>query len=269
MLQGHFSLTKLTTHPFHRRIQPTLTLFFNLLIFYLYQKGFQSLYASKFNTITQNLPLVTNQQGPVKSSSRTNKISKSKTRVENALSVKPPAPTVTRSKSKKLLLSDNKHAHHSNSATLSRQRKQQIDDAVNDFLKSSKTSVKSAVNSQSKNHLVFPVRSASSESSSKASDKSSSKKKHKAPGKQHQSRHKSHKEKHMSSAAVESIGHLAANNSNNSNSSANNLSNVFRDPREAPLRKLSVDLIKTYKHINEVCSVGNSVLFNNGDYKCV
>lgn len=26
----------------------------------------------------------------------------------------------------------------------------------------------------------------------------------------------------------------------------------FRDPREAPLRKLSVDLIKTYKHINEV-----------------
>lgn len=38
----------------------------------------------------------------------------------------------------------------------------------------------------------------------------------------------------------------------NANSSANNLSNVFRDPREAPLRKLSVDLIKTYKHINEV-----------------
>ena len=26
----------------------------------------------------------------------------------------------------------------------------------------------------------------------------------------------------------------------------------FRDPVEAPLRKLSVDLIKTYKHINEV-----------------
>ena len=33
----------------------------------------------------------------------------------------------------------------------------------------------------------------------------------------------------------------------------------FRDPASAPLRKLSVDLIKTYKHINEVghmyCSV--------------
>lgn len=27
----------------------------------------------------------------------------------------------------------------------------------------------------------------------------------------------------------------------------------FRDPCAAPLRKLSVDLIKTYKHINEVC----------------
>jgi hypothetical protein len=27
---------------------------------------------------------------------------------------------------------------------------------------------------------------------------------------------------------------------------------AFRDPVEAPLRKLSVDLIKTYKHINEV-----------------
>lgn len=28
---------------------------------------------------------------------------------------------------------------------------------------------------------------------------------------------------------------------------------TFRDPSSAPLRKLSVDLIKTYKHINEVC----------------
>lgn len=26
----------------------------------------------------------------------------------------------------------------------------------------------------------------------------------------------------------------------------------YRDPSQAPLRKLSVDLIKTYKHINEV-----------------
>ena len=30
---------------------------------------------------------------------------------------------------------------------------------------------------------------------------------------------------------------------------------VFRDPSLAPLRKLSVDLIKTYKRINEVRSV--------------
>jgi dual specificity tyrosine-phosphorylation-regulated kinase 1 len=31
----------------------------------------------------------------------------------------------------------------------------------------------------------------------------------------------------------------------------------FRDPAAAPLRKLSVDLIKTYKHINEVS--GNKI----------
>ncbi len=39
--------------------------------------------------------------------------------------------------------------------------------------------------------------------------------------------------------------------SNANNNNSNNLVS-FRDPREAPLRKLSVDLIKTYKHINEV-----------------
>ena len=32
----------------------------------------------------------------------------------------------------------------------------------------------------------------------------------------------------------------------------------FRDPATAPLRKLSVDLIKTYKHINEVCYLQQS-----------
>ena len=32
----------------------------------------------------------------------------------------------------------------------------------------------------------------------------------------------------------------------------NRIPNSFRDPTGAPLRKLSVDLIKTYKHINEV-----------------
>jgi hypothetical protein len=31
---------------------------------------------------------------------------------------------------------------------------------------------------------------------------------------------------------------------------------IYRDPREAPLRKLSVDLIKTYKHINDVSFEG-------------
>lgn len=34
----------------------------------------------------------------------------------------------------------------------------------------------------------------------------------------------------------------------------------FRDPSLAPLRKLSVDLIKTYKHINEVSFLQNHQL---------
>ena len=34
----------------------------------------------------------------------------------------------------------------------------------------------------------------------------------------------------------------------------------FRDPATAPLRKLSVDLIKTYKHINEVKIDSSSIL---------
>lgn len=33
---------------------------------------------------------------------------------------------------------------------------------------------------------------------------------------------------------------------------------TFRDSATAPLRKLSVDLIKTYKHINEVSSFQDS-----------
>ena len=35
---------------------------------------------------------------------------------------------------------------------------------------------------------------------------------------------------------------------------------AFRDPVDAPLRKLSVDLIKTYKHINEVRSFFSFVI---------
>lgn len=37
-------------------------------------------------------------------------------------------------------------------------------------------------------------------------------------------------------------------------SSSNRLPTSWRDPSSGPLRKLSVDLIKTYKHINEVSS---------------
>jgi hypothetical protein len=46
----------------------------------------------------------------------------------------------------------------------------------------------------------------------------------------------------------------AGANSTSASANGNNLVS-FRDPREAPLRKLSVDLIKTYKHINEVIKV--------------
>ena len=42
------------------------------------------------------------------------------------------------------------------------------------------------------------------------------------------------------------------NKMSDTNSTYNQMAAGFRDPREAPLRKLSVDLIKTYKHINEV-----------------
>ena len=35
---------------------------------------------------------------------------------------------------------------------------------------------------------------------------------------------------------------------------------VYRDQREAPLRKLSVDLIKTYKHINDVRFVFEKII---------
>lgn len=46
----------------------------------------------------------------------------------------------------------------------------------------------------------------------------------------------------------------------------NRIPNSFREPSSAPLRKLSVDLIKTYKHINEVGSSGSLVLRQN--YHC-
>lgn len=39
----------------------------------------------------------------------------------------------------------------------------------------------------------------------------------------------------------------------------NRIPNSFREPSTAPLRKLSVDLIKTYKHINEVGSLRSLV----------
>jgi dual specificity tyrosine-phosphorylation-regulated kinase 1 len=60
-----------------------------------------------------------------------------------------------------------------------------------------------------------------------------------------------HSTNHHSSS---NSNHHSHNNNNSNINSSNNLliGGGFRDPREAPLRKLSVDLIKTYKHINEV-----------------
>ncbi len=45
----------------------------------------------------------------------------------------------------------------------------------------------------------------------------------------------------------------AANESSSYDNYVGKLPTNFRDPGTAPLRKLSIDLIKTYKHINEVC----------------
>ena len=42
---------------------------------------------------------------------------------------------------------------------------------------------------------------------------------------------------------------------------------TIRDPGEAPLRKLSVDLIKTYKHINEVRIFLSFLLFVTQSWK--
>lgn len=35
---------------------------------------------------------------------------------------------------------------------------------------------------------------------------------------------------------------------------------IYRESTKAPLRKLSVDLIKTYKQINEVCRIHEKIL---------
>jgi hypothetical protein len=43
----------------------------------------------------------------------------------------------------------------------------------------------------------------------------------------------------------------------------------YRDPSSAPLRKLSVDLIKTYKHINEVRPKLDSILIYMQQYNKV
>lgn len=42
----------------------------------------------------------------------------------------------------------------------------------------------------------------------------------------------------------------------------------FRDPASAPLRKLSVDLIKTYKHINEVWHTSKAVSHSFSPFAC-
>jgi hypothetical protein len=61
-----------------------------------------------------------------------------------------------------------------------------------------------------------------------------------------------HNTHHKSNINNLEMSTLDNNNTANNISANNNNNNAYRDPREAPLRKLSVDLIKTYKHINEV-----------------
>lgn len=43
----------------------------------------------------------------------------------------------------------------------------------------------------------------------------------------------------------------------------NRIPNAFREPQAAPMRKLSIDLIKTYKHINEVSVPSHHCTFNS------
>jgi hypothetical protein len=71
----------------------------------------------------------------------------------------------------------------------------------------------------------------------------------------HVSSHHPHANPGMHHNAVHSVNHhsnVPATSSHHSSNSQSAQAVGFRDPREAPLRKLSVDLIKTYKHINEV-----------------
>jgi len=44
---------------------------------------------------------------------------------------------------------------------------------------------------------------------------------------------------------------------------------TFRDPATAPLRKLSVDLIKTYKHINEVMALAVFIMCVDVKFWCM
>lgn len=169
-------------------------------------------------------------------------------------------------------------ARNLSSAILSHQREQQLSQAVTNLIAQTQSLQrdeklkKQGLHYQPKNifavhssdteptshqaSFVFPTsvarqRSASSPSSPKASTTTKNK---------HNSRIRSHKQQQMSvvdlqsgnAATQHALNSNQVNSNSNSNSSSNNLTNVFRDPRDAPLRKLSVDLIKTYKHINEV-----------------
>lgn len=48
------------------------------------------------------------------------------------------------------------------------------------------------------------------------------------------------------------VGVPSGSNSSDMQAMQARIPKTFRDPTTAPLRKLSVDLIKTYKHINQV-----------------
>lgn len=229
--------------------------------------------------------LVSASEAPIR-----NRISKSKTSRPANTNNKEPSSISSATGTNK---SNAKTRNHS-SALLNHQREQQLSQAVSSLIQQTQSfqrdkkqsrqqknifAVHSSDTDQShqasfvgltnnnNNNSIARQRSASSPNSSspnKATGTSST-----AAAKQqnkHNSRIRSHKQQkqqqQMSVADLQS-GNAALNlnqansnnaNNNNSNSSSNNLTNVFRDPREAPLRKLSVDLIKTYKHINEVSS---------------
>ena len=137
----------------------------------------------------------------------------------------------------------NKQSDQFNSLPLSIGKKQQSQ------LTKLKTSVLPTLNNTTKTKAKKSTNSSSSSSTIKSNSSSLSSNKSKMTDNQLINQQQNHHSHHSNN---NNNHHSHNNNSNTNNSNSLLIGSGFRDPREAPLRKLSVDLIKTYKHINEV-----------------